>query len=77
MARPTNDEPRFEVTVQLLAALIATRIIDNAKDNDEDPLKYSTDEEVVELYMDDMVSDVSKVLGGIFPKMVEISQQSD
>ena len=56
--------------IQLMASHIAGRIIENAKDNGEDVATYSTDEEVVMLYLNDLAKEVSSLL----PAMIKESK---
>lgn len=59
--------------VAACAKWIAESIIENARDNDDDPTSYSTDEEVVNLYLRNMASDISEAL----PKAVLASLGED
>jgi hypothetical protein len=54
--------------VNALALYIANGIVNNANDNEEDPLTYSTDEEIVNLYANEIASAVSEAL----PKLVKL-----
>jgi len=53
--------PYYEA-VAICAKWIAERVIENANDNDEDATLYSTDEEVVNLYLRELAADISKAL---------------
>jgi hypothetical protein len=71
MTNPTNDEIDdiiFQNAVNALALYIANGIVNNAIDNEEDPLTYSTDEEIVNLYANEIASAVSEAL----PKLVKL-----
>lgn len=50
---------------------IATARIENANDNDEDVKEYSTDEEVVDLYLKELTSDISKLLPAEITRQLE------
>jgi cell fate (sporulation/competence/biofilm development) regulator YlbF (YheA/YmcA/DUF963 family) len=52
----------LEIAVQLLAQHIAEQMILNAVDQGDDVNEYSTDEEVVELYLKDLSSLVASAL---------------
>jgi hypothetical protein len=54
-----------------VAGWVADRMIENANDCDDDVMTYSTDEEVVMLYLNELASEVSKLL----PK--ELKQQAE
>jgi hypothetical protein len=60
----------FDATVVSAALLVAHGIISNAADNNEDPLTYSTSEEVVELYLKDIASDISDILPYILTELL-------
>jgi len=59
-----------ERAIQAMAEHIAACIVWNATDNDEDPLTYSTDAEIVELYCKDAARDISGRLGEEVKKIV-------
>lgn len=52
----------YDNVVKAIAGYVADHIIENAKDNDEDVATYSTDEEVVMLYLKELASGVSAAL---------------
>jgi hypothetical protein len=71
MLNLTNDEIDdivFKNAVNALASYIANGIVNNATDNEEDPLTYATDEEIVNLYANEIASAVSEAL----PNLVKI-----
>lgn len=61
----------YETAKLALATWVASAIVDNAKENQEDPLTYSTDDEIVELYARDMALEVSKLLPALIKKIVK------
>lgn len=56
MAHPYHE------AVKACAVWIAQARIENANDNEEDVKEYSTDAEVVMLYLKDLADDISKLL---------------
>ena len=61
----------YEEAVKKCAVWIAQARIENANDNDEDVKEYSTDAEVVMLYLNDMADDISKILAAEIAKQLE------
>ena len=67
---PYSPPATHRVAAKSLAQYIAECMIDNAKDNGEDPLSYSTDVEVVELYAKDLLAETSALLPDIIKQLV-------
>jgi hypothetical protein len=65
MAHPYHE------AVKACATWIAQARIENANDNEEDVREYSTDAEVVMLYLKDLAEDISKLLPAEIAKQLE------
>ena len=65
MAHPYHE------AAKACAKWIAAARIENANDNDEDVRDYSTDAEVVMLYLKDLADDISKLLPAEIAKQLE------
>jgi hypothetical protein len=60
----------YEAAVKALAVYVAYCIVENANDNEDDPLTYSTDEEIVVLYATDIADGVSAMLPDLVKSFV-------
>jgi hypothetical protein len=65
MAHPYHE------AAKACAVWIAQARIENANDNEEDVKEYSTDAEVVMLYLKDLAEDISKLLPAEIAKQLE------
>lgn len=65
MAHPYHE------AVKACAIWIAQARIENANDNEDDVREYSTDAEVVMLYLKDLAEDISKLLPAEIAKQLE------